>query len=230
MSVLKATELYKTFHDPHTVEVLKGVSLEIEPGASVAISGRSGEGKTTLLHVLSALEPVDRGEVYLNGERLTPQRSAALRNRSIGFVFQAFNLLEDFSAIDNVLMPAKVARKTAPRSHGLELLAKVGLEHRADFPARLLSGGERQRVAVARALCNDPPLLFADEPSGNLDRQNAQNLATLLFDLVRKENKSLLLVTHDQDLSVQCDQRYLLSQGKLILQQISPLAETLRDC
>ncbi len=212
--ILIARDLYKTFRSPQTVSILTGVSLEVFPGQSIAITGRSGEGKTTLLHILGTLEPFDQGELLIAGKTGSLQ-DAALRNQHIGFVFQAFNLLEDFSALDNVLMPVRIARKNPTAEHGLSLLRKVGLEDRAHFPAKLLSGGERQRVAIARALCNNPAIIFADEPSGNLDKANADAISEILFNLVKTENKALILVTHDADLSSRCDREYHLSQGQL---------------
>lgn len=209
--ILVAKNLVKSFKHPEQVQILDGVSLEIATGESVAITGRSGEGKTTLLHILGTLEPFDAGELQIDGKKATTN----LRNRHLGFVFQAFNLLEDFTALDNVLMPARIAKEPALRKRGMELLGLVGMEHRAGFAAKMLSGGERQRVAIARALCNNPDIIFADEPSGNLDRANADAVSNLLFDLVQSQGKTLILVTHDECLAKRCDRRFILSQGKI---------------
>ncbi len=217
MTVLSAKNICKTFRSPQKVEVLSDVSLEINAGESVAICGRSGEGKTTLLHILGSLEEPDSGTIEIAGQPFTSSKAPELRNRHIGFIFQTFNLLEDFTLLENVLMPARIARQKADKKYGMELLDKVGLLERADFPVKLLSGGERQRAAIARALCNNPDLILADEPSGNLDRANALNIGTLLLDLVKVEKKSLVLVTHDPDLANLCDQEYRLSQGNLVL-------------
>jgi len=218
MSVLIARNLFKSFRFPQKVEILSGVSLELSAGESIAICGRSGEGKTTLLHILGALEEPDSGQIEIAGQPYSTSNCAQLRNLSIGFIFQAFNLLEDFTLLENVLMPARIARRKVDRTYGLELLKKVGLESRADFPAKLLSGGEKQRAALARALCNNPDLILADEPSGNLDRSNASQIGELLFSLVKQEKKSLILVTHDESLAKLCDKQYLLREGKLFLQ------------
>ncbi len=215
MIILSASKLKKTFRTPESVEILSGISLDIHIGESIAITGRSGEGKTTLLHILGTLEPFDSGELIIAGKPFQANIAPKFRNSRIGFIFQAFNLLEDFTALENVLMPARIARKPFDREKGNYLLSLVGLKHRADFPAKLLSGGERQRVAIARALCNDPDLLFADEPSGNLDHANADAVSNLLFDLVRVSQKTLILVTHDMDLAARCDRKLCLSQGKL---------------
>jgi|SRR5579872_3702756 len=217
MSVLSAKNLFKTFKSPQKVTVLAGVSLDVEKGESVAVCGRSGEGKTTLLHILGSLEAPDSGTVEIQGQLFSPSKAAELRNRHIGFIFQTFNLLEDFTLLENVLMPARIARVSRDRKYGLELLQKVGLAERADFPAKLLSGGEKQRAAIARALCNDPDLILADEPSGNLDRANAENIGTLLLSLVKQEKKSLILVTHDDQLARLCDRKFCLSEGRLAL-------------
>lgn len=213
--ILEAEDLHKSFRSPQLVEILKGVSFKLYPGSSAAITGRSGEGKTTLLHILGTLEPADSGRLLINGKVAAPANSAALRNTHIGFIFQSFNLLEDFTALDNVLMPAKIGRLPHSVEHGLSLLRKVGLESRAHFAAKLLSGGERQRVAIARALCNNPSILFADEPSGNLDKENGDAISNLLFSLVSSEQKALILVTHDELLASRCTHRYHLSRGHL---------------
>ncbi len=210
--MFQAKNLHKTFAHPTKVVVLSDVSISVDAGESVAITGRSGEGKTTLLHILGGLESCDAGEILMHGKAL----DSALRGLQFGFVFQAFHLLEDLSAVDNVLLPARIARRNVPLSHGIDLLEKVGLAERANFPVKLLSGGERQRVALARALCNNPDILFADEPSGNLDPENARVLSNLLFELVASEKKSLILATHDLSLADRCNRKLVLSHGKLI--------------
>lgn len=206
--ILKARNIVKSYPK---LQVLSNISLDVGVGESVAICGRSGEGKTTLLHILGTLEEPDSGEIEIAGRQLTRSSAPLIRNQQIGFIFQAYNLLEDFTTLENVLMPARIARRPATRQKGLELLSLVGLSDRADFPAKLLSGGERQRVAIARALCNDPALILADEPSGNLDRANAKKIGELLLSL----NKTLILVTHDPDLAALCNRRYLLKDGQL---------------
>ncbi len=207
--ILKATNITKSYGK---IQVLSGLSFSVAAGQSIAICGRSGEGKTTLLHILGTLEEPDTGDLEIAGQSLTRANASALRNQNIGFIFQAYNLLEDFTALENVLMPARIARRPISRQKGLDLLALVDLEERADFPAKLLSGGERQRVAIARALCNDPSLILADEPSGNLDRANARKIGELLLSL----KKTLILVTHDPDLAALCTQQCLLKEGKLV--------------
>src|SRR5277367_2267218 len=145
MIILSASKLKKTFKTPESVEILSDISLDIHAGESIAITGRSGEGKTTLLHILGTLEPFDEGELFIKGHKVTRANASELRNKHIGFVFQSFNLLEDFSALENVLMPARIGRFPVSKERGIELLQSVGLRDRAHFPAKLLSGGERQR-------------------------------------------------------------------------------------
>ena len=183
---LLAKHLFKSFHHPEKVTVLSNISLEVKTGESIAICGRSGSGKTTLLHILGTLEKPDSGDVFINEQKVTAQNGSFLRQHLIGFVFQSYNLLEDFTAIENVLMPARIARESTNREKGLRLLEQVNLSHRADFPVKLLSGGERQRIAIARALCNDPQIILADEPTGNLDAENGYTIGSLLLSLVRE--------------------------------------------
>ncbi len=214
--ILSAKHLSKTFASPQPLTVFSNVSLDANLGDTIAICGRSGEGKTTLLHILGTLELPNSGELFIANELATPQTSAELRRRHIGFVFQSYNLLEDFTALDNVLMPAKIARLPLNPQKGLQLLDEVGLADRASFPVKLLSGGERQRVAIARALCNNPSLLLADEPTGNLDRAHAKQIGDILLSCARNHNKTLVLVTHDEELSSLCSKRYLLQNGELM--------------
>jgi lipoprotein-releasing system ATP-binding protein len=219
--ILKAEHLKKTFLRPKRLELFTNISLSIEPGESIAICGRSGDGKTTLLHVFGTLEEPDVGELYISGIKATKQNAHLLRLNHIGFVFQAFNLLEDFTALDNTLMPSRIKRDpvhkgSASYARAAELLHEVGLGDHLHTPAKLLSGGERQRVAIARALVNNPELILADEPSGNLDRANAQRIGELLLNCTLAKKKGLILVTHDQDLAKLCQKTYQLQSGKLI--------------
>ncbi len=213
--ILRCENLKKSYFSPERVDILSNISLTLRPGESVAICGRSGIGKTTLLHILGTLESADSGLLEIEGVVCTRSSAAKIRKHSIGFVFQAFHLLEDFSALENVLMPAKILRRPFSRKEGLKLLEAVGLVERADFPVKLLSGGEKQRVAIARALCNDPKLILADEPSGNLDAANASSIGTLLLSVVKERKKSLILATHDATLASLCDTIYYLRDGSL---------------
>ncbi len=218
--VLSARNLRKTYTSPHEVRVLEDVSLDLHAGESLAIMGKSGEGKTTLLHILGTLERPCSGSLHIKNQDAVQGSYDHLRNQEIGFVFQSFNLLEDYTVIENVLMPARIARmSTSPSSpmhkRALELLEEVGLSERAGFPAKLLSGGEKQRAAIARALLNDPALLLADEPSGNLDAGNSEKIHQILLDCCRKKGKTLVIVTHDRQLAALMDRQLVLKEGHL---------------
>lgn len=218
--ILRAKDIHKTFEEPTKVEVLSGISLEVESGQTIAITGKSGEGKSTLLHILGTLEKPTRGELEICGKDVASHPLHQIRNEHIGFIFQTFNLLDDYTVIENVLMPAKIARKptgedSAAFKRALGLLDEVGLSSRAFFPAKVLSGGEKQRAAIARALCNDPELILADEPSGNLDHSHSVGIHELLIGSAKKWEKSLVIVTHDKELASLCNRTYLLMDGKL---------------
>lgn len=218
--ILKARDLKKAFYRPVKIDLIKGVNIEVPLGQAVAITGRSGQGKSTLLQLLGTLEKPCSGLLEIAGQKISPFNKSSIRNKHIAFVFQSFHLLEDYTALDNVLMPARIARKNISKGsqaylRGYSLLEKVGLADRALFNTKLLSGGEKQRVAIARALCNDPDLILADEPSGNLDRQTAETIHNLLLDFVSHGDKSMIIVTHDQTLAKQCHQQYILENGVL---------------
>lgn len=212
--ILVAKNLTKKYREPSEVEVLQDVSLEIPAGKTVAITGKSGEGKSTLLHILGTLEEASSGELWICGQSTKKASLPRLRNECIGFIFQTFNLLEDYTTLENVAFPAKIAGRQ--KNDPMLLLREVGLEHRAHFPARLLSGGEKQRAAIARALCNNPPLILADEPSGNLDHTTSQQIHQLLLSISKKHGKTVLIVTHDLELAKLCDITYHLKDGKLL--------------
>ncbi|WP_068469209.1 ABC transporter ATP-binding protein [Candidatus Protochlamydia phocaeensis] len=218
--LLEACNIHKAFYHPLPVNILQGIYLRVRAGESVAIVGRSGEGKSTLLQILGTLELPCQGSLSINNRQVSSSNRAFIRNAWIGFVFQSFHLLEDYTALENVLMPARIARKSVAKGslaeqRGLELLAKVGLAERAHFHTKLLSGGEKQRVALARALCNDPQIIFADEPSGNLDRQTANLIHEMLLGFV-EDKKALVLVTHDKELARLCSTQYELINGQLL--------------
>jgi lipoprotein-releasing system ATP-binding protein len=219
--LLEAKNIHKTFYHPQPLCILNGVQLTVQAGESVAIMGRSGEGKSTLLQILGTLDQPCRGQIIIDNQTVSVSNRTKVRNRSIGFVFQSFHLLEDYTALENVLMPARIARRSThkgseARQHALYLLEKVGLSDRIHFHTKLLSGGEKQRVALARAMCNDPALIFADEPSGNLDRQTADLIHRILLSFVEEHGKSLVIVTHDKELASLCSKQYELQNGQLI--------------
>jgi len=217
---LIATNLGKVFQGPEKVEILKGINLTVAKGSSIAITGPSGVGKTTLLHILATLEKPSFGELMIASKNTKNISLAQLRNQHIGFVFQNFHLLDEHTALENILMPAKIGRKSLRKNshsyqHALDLLEHVGMMERKDFLAKKLSGGEKQRIAIARALCNDPDILFADEPTGNLDETHSQIIHDLMLGCCRKLGKTLIVVTHDHSLASLCDAIYLLENGKL---------------
>ncbi len=206
--------------DGRELRVLTGVDLEVREGEAVAILGASGAGKSTLLHLLGALDRPSDGDVFLGGRpvaRLDEETVAGVRNRYVGFVFQFHHLLREFDALENVMMPALLAGATPAqaRVRARELLKAVGVDHRETHKPSQLSGGEQQRVAVARALVNDPLVLLADEPSGNLDNHTSQRLHDLLFELKEARRLSMVVVTHNRDLAARADRSLLLADGRL---------------
>lgn len=206
--------------DGQEIHVLRGVDLTVRAGETVSIVGPSGSGKSTLLHLLGGLDRPTDGRVVLGGQplaELDDQRLAGLRNRFVGFVFQFHHLLREFSAVENVMVPQLIAGVPRERARGraLELLGEVGLEPRSAHRPSELSGGEQQRVAVARALANEPPLLLADEPSGNLDVETSRRLHDLLFELVDGHESAMVLVTHNLRLAERASRRLRLAEGFL---------------
>lgn len=222
-AILKLTQVHKSFYSPNeNLVVIKDLMLEIAAGTTVAITGSSGSGKSTLLNMIGGLEKCDGGTITA-GEYIVSSASedelTRYRQSFLGFVFQFHYLLKDFSTVENVMLPALIAgvKKEAAREKALSLLAEVNLDDRAEQNVLQLSGGERQRVAVARALINEPQLILADEPTGNLDPANAGIVRNLLFSLVQKHNKALLVVTHDiEGIAKMCDCCYNLENGKLV--------------
>lgn len=219
-AILKAKNLKKSFFTPEHLDVLKDISLALYPGQSLAIMGASGEGKSTLLQILGTLDRPTSGTLEVAGKYVDAANAANVRNKHIGFVFQGYNLLSDYTALQNVLMPALIAGEDISKGslnyqRALDLLAHVGLQGRANFLTKLLSGGEKQRVAIARALCNDPEILLADEPSGNLDHLTSAKIHELLLQCSREYKKGLIIVTHDQELASLCDKKLILKEGLL---------------
>lgn len=216
--MLKASGLIKNYGE---LAVLKGIDLEIAAGEIVSIVGSSGAGKTTLLQLLSTLDKPDAGEVLINGQNpflFSQKELARFRNESIGFVFQSHQLLPEFNAVENVIMPALIGGKSEKEAkiRALELLNKLGLSDRATHLPNALSGGEQQRVAVARALMNEPKVIFADEPTGNLDSKNANELHELFFDLRKEFGQTFVIVTHNNELAAMADRTIRMADGLLM--------------
>ena len=214
-----------TGHNIHkhygVVQVLRGVDINIKKGEIVSIVGSSGAGKSTLLHILGTLDKADEGQVQLNFttiSELQGKRLAAFRNKHIGFVFQFHHLLPEFTALENVCIPAWLAgrKRTEVKEKATELLIILGLSERLENKPNALSGGEQQRVAVARALINNPDIVFADEPTGNLDSANAEELHKLFFDLRKRFNQTFLIVTHNEELAKLSDRVLYMKDGKIV--------------
>jgi lipoprotein-releasing system ATP-binding protein len=221
--VLRASGLRKVYQggDGQPLEILTDVNLEVAPGEFVAIIGASGAGKSTLLHLLGALDAPSAGRIELDGVDYSSASALELerlRNRQLGFVFQFHHLLRDFTALENVMMPMRIAGVDPGTARGRAeaLLAQVGLAARAGHRPAALSGGEQQRVAVARALANDPRVVLADEPSGNLDLHQAERLHDLLSTLARDFETALVVVTHNRELAARADRVLAVDEGRLV--------------
>jgi lipoprotein-releasing system ATP-binding protein len=216
--MLTAKNIFKKYG---TLEVLKGVELTINKGEIVSIVGSSGAGKSTLLHILGTLDRADEGEIYLDGSRidkLAGKPLARFRNEHVGFVFQFHHLLPEFNALENVCIPAWIAgkKKRAVTERAVHLLEILHLKGRLENKPQQLSGGEQQRVAVARALINNPQIIFADEPTGNLDSKNAKELQELFIQLRSQFNQTFLIVTHNEELAAVSDRTIHMKDGKII--------------
>ena len=218
--VLSARNLSREIEGPGgTLSILSDVDFEVARGESVAIVGASGSGKTTLLGLLAGLDLPTTGQVILEDEELTrldEDGRAKVRGRSVGFVFQQFHLMPALTALENVMLPLELAEEKNARARATEILGRVGLAERVDHYPRQLSGGEQQRVAIARAFATDPSVLFADEPTGNLDSRTGEQIAELLFQLNKQQGTTLVLVTHDHTLAKHCDRVLALEYGKLV--------------
>lgn len=220
--ILKAENIYKSFKTVKKakLEILKGISLEIESEKITVIVGTSGAGKSTLLHLLGALDRPDSGEVIYQDKnifKLSDERLAKFRNTNIGFIFQFHHLLPEFTALENVAIPQMIngtSLKDASET-SKELLESVGLSERIEHKPAELSGGEQQRVAVARALANNPQIIFADEPTGNLDSANSEEIHKLIVELKEKYNKTFVIVTHNQNLVKLADKVFEIKDGKI---------------
>jgi putative ABC transport system ATP-binding protein len=206
--------------------ILSDINFSVKSGESIAIVGASGSGKSTLLSLLAGLDVASAGDVYLDGDSLKSldeEARAQIRAKKVGFVFQSFMLVQSLTALENVMLPAELAGESNAKQQALELLEKVGLSHRLGHYPSQLSGGEQQRVAIARAFVGSPKILFADEPSANLDSKNGQLIENLLFDLNKANGTTLILVTHDEHLAEKCDRIIHIEGGKLA--QIKELKE-----
>jgi lipoprotein-releasing system ATP-binding protein len=213
--MLQVKDLHKKYGD---LEILKGIDMEVGQGELVSIVGASGAGKSTLLQIIGTLDSADRGQILVDGQDVTKFNDKGLskfRNQTLGFVFQFHNLLPEFTALENIMMPGMIGGrpKKAVSERALYLLDLLGLSHRVDHKPSTLSGGEQQRVSVARALINEPALILADEPSGNLDSQNADQLHNLFLQLRKDFNQTFIVVTHNKDLANLSDRSFRIKDG-----------------
>lgn len=202
-----------------SLQILRPISFEVKSGESVAIIGASGSGKSTLLGLLAGLDQVTEGEIFLDGEALhsmNEEERAILRGNKVGFIFQSFMLVQSLTALENVMLPAEIAGLDNPKALALDILEQVGLKRRAHHFPNQLSGGEQQRVAIARAFITSPKILFADEPTGNLDAKNSEKIEALLFEMNREKGTTLVLVTHDNELAEHCDRQLTMNAGELV--------------
>lgn len=216
--MIQLQSISKTFSQGETdLQILKNLSVTIGSNEKIAIIGASGSGKSTLLSIMSGMDKPDSGKVMLDDEdivTMTEERLCAIRNRKIGVIFQAFELIPSFTALENVLLPLDIADRTNIQK-AKDLLSDLGLSHRFNHLPKMLSGGEQQRVAIARALISNPEVIFADEPTGNLDIHTGQKVLDLLFTQIQKYKKTLVLITHDISLSKRMDKVFSLKDGIL---------------
>lgn len=222
MSILATTKLGKVYGKKNTeFTALKGIDLSIEAGETVAVVGKSGSGKSTLMHLLALLDKPTTGSVSVDGKvssELSSKQLDRLRNKTYGFVFQQFFINGNDSVINNVILPLKIAGvgRSERIRRGLEVLKAVELEDKANSKANDLSGGQKQRVCIARALVNNPGIIFADEPTGNLDSATGEKITDLLFKLNKEKGITLIIVTHDNDLAVRCKRRIYIKDGQIV--------------
>jgi len=228
-AILSAREVVREFRmGRSTIRVLRGVSLEVRRGEMISVMGASGAGKTTLLNILGGLDRPTGGRVFFGGEdlyRLSSRRRTVLRARRVGFVFQAYHLLPELDVLENVLLPAmalggRAGTYSTLRRRAEELLLSVGLGDRARHRPAELSGGEQQRAALARALMNDPEIIFADEPTGNLDSETGEQVLGNLFRLVKERGHTLVLVTHNREIAVRCGRTLHLRDGRIVDEEV----------
>ncbi len=225
--ILVAKKISKVYNSgSKSLSVLKDINFELEAGQSLSIIGPSGSGKTTLLGLCAGLDKPTSGELILCGETInnkTENEKAELRNAKVGFIFQNFQLIPTLTALENVMIPLELLGRSEAKTVSKDLLGRVGLGERMDHYPSQLSGGEQQRVSIARAFSNTPQILFADEPTGNLDEETGLSIETLLFDLNKEEKTTLVIVTHDMELAMKTDRKIRLKGGRIISDEYSSI-------
>lgn len=222
--ILDAQHVGKAVETTEKLTILQDISFQLNEGDSLAIIGSSGSGKSTLLGLLAGLDVPTDGEILLAGKplsQMSEDQRASLRAEHVGFVFQSFQLLESLTAVENVMLPLELEGKKNARERAMELLQRVGLGERTHHYPKQLSGGEQQRVAIARAFASNPTILFADEPTGNLDTKTGESIIELLFQLNSEEKTTLVLVTHEARLAERCQHRIQIEAGRLVLQDFN---------
>lgn len=222
--ILDAQHVGKAVETTEKLTILQDISFQLNKGDSLAIIGSSGSGKSTLLGLLAGLDTPTEGEILLAGKplsQMSEDERASLRAEHVGFVFQSFQLLESLTAVENVMLPLELEGKKNARERAMELLQRVGLGERTHHYPKQLSGGEQQRVAIARAFASNPTILFADEPTGNLDTKTGESIIELLFQLNSEEKTTLVLVTHEARLAERCQHRIQIEAGRLVLQDFN---------
>ena len=219
-SAIKTENLRKVYHlEGAEIHALKGINLEIKDGEMVALMGPSGSGKSTLLHLLGGIDIPTEGKVFVKGKDifyLPEKQLARFRNENIGFVFQFHYLLPEFTALENVMLPAEIYKKKEAEKKAKEILVRLGLEHRLEHRPSQMSGGEQQRVAIARAIVNNPEILLADEPTGNLDSENSKIVMNILKEMNEKYSVTMVIATHDMEVAEYCSRIIKLKDGKLV--------------
>lgn len=227
--ILQAKNICKQLGDhQHELLILNQMNLSVQAGETIAIVGASGSGKTTFLSILAGLDVPTTGEIYLKNQplhQLTEDQRSAVRAQHVGFIFQQFLLVQSLTALENVMLPAELAGMANAKQQAEQLLAQVGLAERGDHYPNQLSGGEQQRVAIARAFITQPDILFADEPTGNLDSNTGEHIIELLFQLNQQHGTTLVLVTHDKNLAQRCQRQVQIKAGELAQEQVNYAAE-----
>ncbi|WOH38503.1 ATP-binding cassette domain-containing protein [Thalassotalea fonticola] len=223
-NVTKTVKTASNSQHEKSLTILKAINLQVKSGESIAIIGASGSGKTTLLSLLAGLDLPSSGEIYLNNLALhsfDEERRSKVRADHVGFIFQSFLLINSLTALENVMLPAELANDSDAKEKAIAMLEKVGLADRIEHYPGQLSGGEQQRVAIARAFISNPAILFADEPTGNLDSKTGERITELLFELNQQQGTTLVLVTHDSTLALRCQRQLLMQAGEFINQEVA---------